>query len=41
MDLEWLNKCIELIRNNIIDKAEKDGVKIYRVKNIVRIDITL
>ena len=39
MDVEWLKKAIETIRNGIADKLSKDNITVYRVKNIIRIDI--
>jgi len=30
---------IQLIHDHQIDKAEKDNVVMYRVKNIIRVDI--
>jgi len=39
MDLEWLQNAINIIQNNIADKLTKDNVTVYRVKDIVRIDI--
>lgn len=39
MDMNWLEKAIETIRNGICDKLSKDDITIYRVKNIIRIDI--
>ena len=39
MDMEWMKKAIETIKSGIADKLTKDNVTIYRVKNIVRIDI--
>ena len=39
IDMEWLEKALETIRNGICDKLTKDNVMVYRVKNIIRIDI--
>ena len=39
IDTDWLSKAIETIQNNIADKLTKDNVTVYRVKNIIRIDI--
>ena len=39
LKLEWMNQMIQLIHDHQIDKAEKDNVVMYRVKNIIRIDI--
>lgn len=39
MDMEWLAKAVETIRSGIADKLSKGDVTVYRVKNIIRIDI--
>ena len=39
MDMIWLEKALETIRNGICDKLTKNNVTVYRVKNIIRIDI--
>ena len=39
MDLMWLEKAIETIKSGIADKLSKDNITVYRVKNIIRIDI--
>lgn len=39
MDTKWLQSAIETIKAGIADKLTKDNVTIYRVKNIIRIDI--
>lgn len=39
MDMDWLKKAIETIQNRIADKLEKDNIKVYRVVNVIRIDI--
>ncbi len=39
MDLKWLEKAIETIKSGIADKLSKDNVTVYRVKNIIRVDI--
>lgn len=35
----WLQKAIQTIRDGIAEKLTKDNVTVYRVKNIIRIDI--
>lgn len=35
---EWIVKAIETIKSGVADKLEKDGVKVYKVVNIIRID---
>ena len=39
MNTEWILKAVETIKNGISDKLTKDNITIYRVKNIIRIDI--
>ena len=39
IDTNWLSKAIETIQNKIADKLTKDNVTVYRVKNIIRVDI--
>lgn len=39
MDVKWLEKAIETIKNGVADKLCKDNVTIYRVKDIIRVDI--
>lgn len=39
MDLKWLEKAVETIKNGIADKLSKDNITVYRVKDIIRIDI--
>ena len=36
---EWLAKAIETIRQGVCDKLTKDNIMVYRVKNVIRIDI--
>ena len=36
---EWIVKAVETIKSGVADKLEKDNVKVYRVVNIIRIDI--
>lgn len=39
IDMEWLNKAIATIQSGIADKLTKGNVTVYRVVNIIRIDI--
>lgn len=41
MDTMWLQKAIKAIQEGVADKMSKDNITIYRVKNIIRIDIKL
>lgn len=36
---EWIIKAVATIESGIADKLEKDNVKVYRVVNVIRIDI--
>ena len=39
MDIEWLKKAVDTVRAGIADKLTKNNITVYRVKNIIRIDI--
>ena len=39
MDMEWLSESLEVVRRGIADKLSKDNITVYRVKNIIRVDI--
>ena len=39
MDMDWLKAAIDTIKSGVADKLMKDNIMIYRVKNIIRIDI--
>lgn len=39
MNMEWLSKALDAIRQGVADKLSRDNVTVYRVKNIIRIDI--
>lgn len=39
MDIEWLKKAVDTVRAGIADRLTKDNITVYRVKNIIRIDI--
>lgn len=39
MDMNWLQEAIGVIKSGIADKLTKDNVTVYRVKNIIRVDI--
>lgn len=39
MDMNWLQKAIEAIKEGVADKLTKGNITVYRVKNIIRIDI--
>lgn len=35
----WLKKAVTLVSNGIADKLSKEGVTVYRVGKMVRVDI--
>ena len=37
--MEWMEQAIQTIQSGIADKLTKDNITIYRVKDIIRIDI--
>ena len=39
IDVIWINAAIQAIQSGIADKLTKGNITIYRVKNIIRIDI--
>lgn len=39
MDMEWLQRALDTIRSGVVDKLSKGNVMVYRVKNVIRIDI--
>ena len=39
IDATWLLKAIETIHSGIADKLQKDNIAVYRVKNIIRVDV--
>lgn len=39
MDVKWMNSAVDAIKNGIADKLTKDNITVYRVKNIIRIDV--
>lgn len=39
MDCEWLKKAIDIIKSGAADKLTKGNVVVYKVKNIIRVDI--
>lgn len=39
MDIEWLKKAVDTVQAGIADRLTKDNITVYRVKNIIRIDI--
>ena len=41
MDMNWLKKAIETVESGIADKLSKDNITVYKVKNIIRVDIKI
>lgn len=39
MDAQWIVEAVDLITSGVCDKLTKGNVTVYRVKNIVRIDV--
>lgn len=39
IDAEWIAKAIETVQSGLCDKLTKDNIIVYRVVNIIRIDI--
>lgn len=39
LDAEWIVKAVELIREGVASRVEKDGVIVYRCGTIIRVDI--
>lgn len=38
IDLVWLSKAIQCVKDGLADKMIKDNITVYRVKDIIRID---
>ena len=39
--MNWLEKAIETVKDGIADKLSKDNITVYKVKNIIRVDIKI
>ena len=39
IDTDWLAEAVTLISKGVADKLTKENITVYRVKNIIRIDI--
>lgn len=39
IDVVWLIDALEAINKGLADKLNKDNVTIYKVKNVIRVDI--
>lgn len=41
MNAEWILKAVEIIKSGVADKLSNKNITVYRVNEIVRIDIKL
>ncbi len=41
MDMNWLQQAFETVKNGIADMFSKDNIMVYKVKNIIRIDVKI
>lgn len=39
INVEWLNEALRAIRGGVCDKLTIDNITVYRVKNVIRIEI--
>lgn len=39
INMEWLNEAIRAIKDGICNKLRLDNITVYRVGNVIRIDI--
>lgn len=39
IDTNWLTEAVSIIYKGMADKLTKDNITVYRVKNIIRVDI--
>lgn len=39
IDTDWLAEAVDIISKCVADKLTKDNITVYRVKNIIRVDI--
>lgn len=40
INIIWLKQAIKMVADGDTDKICKDGVTVYKVKNIVRVDVS-
>ena len=40
VDTNWLTEAVDIISKGMADKLTKGNTTVYRVKNIIRVDIT-
>lgn len=41
IDANWLEEAVKIILSGICDKLTKDSITVYRVNNIIRVDIKI
>ena len=39
INTDWLSEAIDAVNKGVADKLTKGNITVYRVKNIIRIDI--
>lgn len=39
IDTNWLTEAVSIISNGTADRLTKGNITVYRVKNIIRVDI--
>lgn len=39
IDTDWLTEAVAIIFNGMADRLTKGNITVYRVKNIIRVDI--
>ena len=39
IDTDWLTEAVTLISKDVADRLTKGNITVYRVKNVIRIDI--
>lgn len=39
MDVNWLTEAVAIISKGMADRLTKGNITVYRVKNIIRVDI--
>lgn len=37
--MEWLKSAIDIIKGNFADRVDRDGIVVYWVNGVIRIDI--
>lgn len=39
MDVNWLTEAVAIVSKGMADRLTKGNITVYRVKNIIRVDI--